>query len=98
MPEPLSNMFITCHEHSLKPNSDLHNFPIEEYIGKLVKIMFQERGTQRREHMWVAVTACFDSKTLVGRLENEPILDVGFYHGEIVTFAITEIEDLADPD
>lgn len=93
--EPLSNIFVTCPAHASKPDASLHDLPIEAYVGRWVKVGFNERNTQRREHLWVRIHATAAGRTLLGTIDNDPVLDIGYRHGDGVVVDVTEIEAIA---
>lgn len=91
--EPRSNVFHTCAAHSARPRPELHGFPPEQYVGLYVKRGFKVTDSPKvtTEHMWVKVTG-HDGALLVGRLDNDPIHEVGYKCGDEVRFEITDIE------
>jgi len=87
------NIRYYCQEHAPQPDTRLHQFPAAAFIGCHVKRAFHFDGGA--EHMWLKVLET-DGEMLVGRLDNEPQNDVGCAYGDVVRFAVTEVEALHD--
>jgi len=93
--EPQSNLFMTCGEHSAKPNPNAVNYPPEWYIGKWVKLGFDappESGN-RKEHLWVRVLEKSQRSDyeLKGVTDNDPVV-VDIPCGTAIDFTRDEVE------
>lgn len=105
--EKIENVVMVCTEHSSKPMKEyfgvpMCDVPLEQFKGKYVKKRFTTvddapTDQARFEHMWVRVTGIDeDEELLVGELNNDPVLDVGFSCGDIVQVDPSEIEAVMD--
>jgi len=98
--EPLSNVGSVCSEHAPKPGKYAGQ-EAKQFVGKIVKMGFKAfhpyTGRQTIEHMWVKVTRV-DQNSLVGKLDNEPILVTEPYVqlGDIITLTVDQIEDVVE--
>lgn len=89
--EPTSNIGLVCDEHAPKPGL-FKNFPAEYFIGLHVKLGFPSKEGPL-EHMWVKVE-WYDEATceLKGKLDNDPVYDVGYQCNDDLAFEVDEIE------
>ncbi len=88
--EPLSNMGFVCQKCSLKPDPRFANLPPSAFVGRSCKLAFPVASGARREYMWVRVTE-HDGDELIGFLDNDPIFEVGYEHGDRIGFKRDEI-------
>ncbi len=92
MKEPAHNIGFVCKDHQPKPGKYSSHDP-KTFLGKYVKLGFPARNSGVVEHMWVKVEEVTD-KELIGTLDNDPIKDVGYLHGDALAFELHEIEDV----
>lgn len=93
-PEPASNVVLMCAEHASKPDPKWHGWPLANYVGRHVKRSFPIAGRAGNEHMWVRVKFVTPEGQLTGILDNDPQFEVGVLCGDMVTFDVTDIEDV----
>lgn len=94
MTESLSNIGLVCPECASQPGKYTGQ-PPAIFLGKHVKLGFKTEDGEKTEHMWVKVTALDpNGKELHGILDNDPIYDVGYDCGDLLAFAVDEIEDV----
>ena len=91
-PEPRDNYGYVCDLHTPKPNPWLALIPPERFVGHYVKRAFPVRASTNHEHMWVYVEGVNAAGALVGRLDNDPVLDCGLTCGDRVVVDVRQIE------
>ena len=95
--EPRSNWGRVHPALAPKPDPALAELPAAHFLGRYVKLAFPCLQHQdRKEHMWVHVYALLQDGTLLGRLDNDPVHNVGAQCGDTVQFTRDEIEALQD--
>lgn len=70
------------------------------FVGKNCKLGFPvlNDARERKEYMWVQVLDLGkETKELVGRLANTPVMPSEFSHGSLLSFETSEIVDVDDP-
>jgi hypothetical protein len=76
-----------------RPDPALAQRPAQSFLGSFVKLAFPcLQQPARKEHMWVEVFAILADDTLLGRLDNDPVHNVGAARGDTVPFTRDEIE------
>jgi len=88
------NFGHVCSEHAPKPGKFAGQDP-KTFLGKFVKLGFKTKDGTNTEHMWVKVdkvNKINKSGELEGVLDNDPVLDVGYAHGDALAFEVSEIE------
>jgi uncharacterized protein YegJ (DUF2314 family) len=101
MMENPNNIRPICGDCADKKKAETQrNLPaLSEFIGKYVKKRFEGmvEGKLRSEHMWVKITSVNEGAgTLIGMLDNEPVLmDDLVLHDEVIVYRgeIEEIEE-----
>lgn len=100
MKESPRNIGFVHKECASKPNPKFAKLPLESFIGSFAKLGFTgsagDGGPPTLEHMWVEVLRV-EGKELVGRLDNDPILEMEYVCGDEVAFSPGEIEQLLGP-
>lgn len=93
--EPINNIGYVCSEHAPKAGKYIGQDP-KAFIGKFVKLAFDDRHGKTKEHMWVKVVDFYDESKgeLRGVLDNDPVYDVGYECGDELAFEVHEIEDV----
>ena len=95
MSEHASNVYLTCGQHSSRPNPALHNLRPEQYVGSFVKLRFATvNDVVDAEHLWLEVIGTRPDNRLVGRVDNTPVAQVQVALNDEVVFEITDIEDM----
>lgn len=90
--ESSSNICFTCSKHASKPDPELAKKPVDYFIGKYVKVSFNEINTNNIEHVWVLVSSAKNPTTLIGTIDNDPILNIGLKCGDTVDVTLDQIE------
>lgn len=95
MPESLNNIGYVCPNHAPKSGKYVGQDP-KTFIGKYVKLAFDDRNGKMKEHMWVKVVGFHDEQKgeLRGVLDNDPVFEVGYVCGDELAFEVHEIEDV----
>lgn len=93
--ESPNNIGFVCAEHASKPIT-LTDEQISKLVGTYVKVGFPEKAPSNHvEHMWIFVEALLEGDTkFTGKLDNDPVLDVGVAYGDVITRPISDIEDM----
>lgn len=104
--ESVSNVRLVHEECASKPQAKFAKLPLESFVGKYVKLGFEGKrsdGKKTVEHMWVKTTGVHNDKDcdhgdaeLVGILDNTPITEMDYAHGDVVGFKREEIEDILE--
>jgi hypothetical protein len=91
--EPRSNWGLVHPARAPRPDPALAALPAVHFLGRHVKLAFPCLQTPTlHEHMWVEVYAVLADGTLMGRLDNDPVHNVGAVCGDTVQFTPDEIE------
>lgn len=93
--EPPENIRHICKNCAKEPDSKYIEFRDEYFINGYVKLKFTCKDTQRKELCWVLVKGVENEK-LFGILDNDPILNIGYLHGDIITFGKDEIYEVLE--
>lgn len=96
--ERADNIEFTCEEHSRKPDPKFAKKPIQFFLGKFVKKAFPgvgPKGNTTLEHMWVRIMMA-NKSTLIGVLDNHPVLEMEIKRGSTVKVKRSEIEQVYD--
>lgn len=91
--ESPSNVGLVCPAHAPTAGKYVGQSP-SNFIGNFVKVAFKCRTTERLEHLWVVVTEVEGADGLRGKVNNDPVLDVGVKDGDEVVFTVAQIEDV----
>jgi len=94
MKENPENIFYTCPEHSSKPNPVYAKMRPEYFLKKHVKKCFPEIRTEKKEHLWILIKEVKNSTTLIGNIDNDPVLNLGINYQDEVEVLLTEIEEV----
>lgn len=93
MTEPACNIRTLCDRHAPRPDPRLHGRRLGSFVGHHVKIGLIDRTNPTlNEHLWVKVTAIKDGE-LVGIIDSDVVLDVGYRLGDRIQFVVTEVEE-----
>ena len=90
--EDPKNIYFTCPEHSAKPDRRYLNWRLEHFLGRHVKKSFNDNKGQT-EHLWIKIFK-IDGGKLVGKVDNDPVFDIGIRFGNIVRVDRSEIEEV----
>jgi uncharacterized protein YegJ (DUF2314 family) len=90
------NIFTTCPKHSSRPQLKYLFWNPKEFLDKWIKMEFSEKSTGRKEHLWIKITAIKEEKTLLGIIDNDPVLNLDVFCGDQVTVPISAIEACFD--
>ena len=95
--EPRANWGHVHRALAPKPDPALAELPAAHFLGRYVKLAFPcLQHPARKEHMWVHVHGLLQDGTLLGRLDNDPVHNVGAVCGDMVQFTRDEIEAVQD--
>ena len=95
--ENKKNIQHVCNKCSDEKKAETQrNLPtLADLIGGYVKKRFVEGD--KGEHMWVHVTSCNEQAgTLIGTLDNEPVVVMNVAHGDEVVIYRDEIEAILE--
>ncbi len=84
-----SNIGLVCPEHAPQPGKYAGRDP-KDFMGNYVKVALQERGTDRKERLWVVIDGIEDGK-LTGLINNDPVLDIGYKCDDRITISVGDI-------
>lgn len=93
--ESIKNIGLVCVNCAPRPNPKYLTWPIESFVGRYIKSGFKvDKPGGTIEHLWVHITGIENDTTLMGTVDNDPILEVGLASGDEVFVGIKEIEDV----
>ena len=95
--ETSANWGLVHPECAPTPDPRYRHVPPAWFLDRYVKLGFPCLQTPTVfEHMWVHVSAVLADGTLLGRLDNDPVHNVGAQCGDTVQFTRDEIEAVQD--
>ncbi len=96
MMEDPRNIYRTCPKHSSRPQAKYASWNPNDFVGKWIKVEFSEKGTDKKEHLWVKINAVKEEGILLGTVDNDPLLDLEVECGDSVEVSISKIESCFD--
>lgn len=102
MSELFSNVGLVDKDHAAKAGKFKDCDP-DKFLGEIVKLGFPVKnphtGQETLKHMWVRVTERVAKnmdadETLVGVLDNDPVLICEYQCGDEIVFGVEEIEEV----
>ena len=94
--EARTDVYHTCEEHASRPQAKYLTMPDERFVSNFVYRSFDVKDSHRKEHCWIYVTAIVSPGFFVGRLNNDPVEDIGFCCGQLVSVQKEQIERAMD--
>jgi hypothetical protein len=97
-PEPRQNWGYVCDVHAPRADPRYVRTSPQEFIGRYVKCAFRTVAEPvQHEHMWVEVMSVTPEGHLCGRLDNDPVYDVGVVCDDTVLVRLEAIEAVLPP-
>ena len=90
--ENKNNIFITCPNHGPIPQEKFQTWDPNRFLNNFVKMEFEEKGTQRKEHLWIKINSLKEDGILEGVVDNDCLFDLGVDFGSVVEVPINKIE------
>jgi uncharacterized protein YegJ (DUF2314 family) len=90
--EDPNNILHLCPEHSSRPQDKFLTWDPDRFVGNYIKMVFSEIESGRKEHLWVLINHVKDKDTLLGIVNNDPVLKLEVKNGDTVEVPIKAIE------